>query len=521
MFGPGTSAAGRISMPGDWAPPVSNSREPSPQNRLSEINNLDVSPSIHGFRTSSRNASGEVAVPILHSSNESNGSRPAPSGRLLTEEHREGDLNQLGFEDDRAREAENVEQAIDAQVEVARARSYRHPLPMPRAWDGKGERDIKQFFKVYEKYCSSMWGYNRSDWISGLETLLKGWALHLYSNLVNQGKSYESIKLALQNAFPAAVDPFRTKNLIKLLNLKKELGEPLPVFFMRVDTLIRETYPHLEERSAKIQCRDTFLMKLDAETASKIANYCNTRNNFEPSMVQEAAVMVGSPDFLNTSPGATSSSDIFLVQPNELQKTKAMQQNQKETEMRCLLCAGSWHPVSACILYATIFTCPLCREDPHPITECRLYSEWNQFRKVVPQNRNGQWSDNHQTNRYHQIRRTSWTSRNEVPDATWRQNANRYAPREDRTGYMNTRTNTFNQGRPPYPNDSRQRSLSRSGDREGPGDRRRELGDYQEDYRRGQPRERHHTERLTDRLPAYREPYRYNRNSNNGRQGNF
>ena len=225
-----------------------------------------------------------------------------------------------------------------------------------------------------------MWGACKSDWIAGLESHLKGWALTIYNGMCDQGKSYEDIKKALRCAFPGVVDPFKTKNLIKLVNLKREVSEPLPVFFMRVDQIIRETYPHLEEHSHKLQVRDTFLMKLEANIASKIATYCTTRNDFEPDTVQEAAIMVGAPDFLNPN---TPGDSVLLLQPSAagpMANTPALQLGRKDPDMKCLLCAGSWHPVSACILYSSIFSCPLCQEEPHSIRECGLYQEWAQIR---------------------------------------------------------------------------------------------------------------------------------------------
>ena len=71
-----------------------------------------------------------------------------------------------------------------------------------------------------------MWGENKSDWIAGLESLLLGWALILYRGQVEQAKTYADIKSALEAAFPGIVDPFQTRNLLKLLNLKREVGEP-------------------------------------------------------------------------------------------------------------------------------------------------------------------------------------------------------------------------------------------------------------------------------------------------------
>ena len=294
MFSHGSGSSGRATLPSDWMPNQYSSRGPSPQNSAAD-NDLGVmSPSLIALQGSSR--SGDMAVPILHSSNEdSSHSQSLRHMPPFADERRDADANHLGRDGNEEPVAPG-----DARQNPPRERAYRHPLPQPRAFDGKGERNIKQFFSVYEKYCKSMWGDNTQDWVSGLELLLKGWALVLYNNLVNQGKSYNDIKTALQHAFPGVVDPFRTRNLMKLLTLKREQGEPLPVFYMRVDTLIRETYPNLEEVSAGIQCRDTFLMKLDPHIASKIASYCASRNCFEPRTVQEAAVMVGSEDFFST-----------------------------------------------------------------------------------------------------------------------------------------------------------------------------------------------------------------------------
>ena len=90
---------------------------------------------------------------------------------------------------------------------------------------------------------------------------LQGWALILYRGLVEQRKTYVEIRTALQAAFPGVVDPFQTRNLLKLLNIKREKGEPLPVFFMRIENLVGQTYPDLEDASKKVQVLDTFLMK--------------------------------------------------------------------------------------------------------------------------------------------------------------------------------------------------------------------------------------------------------------------
>ena len=493
-----------MTLPGDWAPPAFSSRGPSPHNSL-ERNDIDASQGLMGLRPSSRTQS-EMAAPILHSSNESSRLGSGHPTHPFAGDRRDAESN--------PQELEGAQEPIepnggDQSRNPVSTRSYRHPLPQPRPFDGQGERTIAQFFKVYEKYSRSMWGDHRSDWVAGLEVHLKGWALTLYNKLINQGKSYEDIKLSLQNAFPGVVDPFKTKNLIKLLNLKRESDEPLPVFFMRVDTLIRETYPHLEEHSAKIQCRDTFLMKLDAETASKIANYCNTRNNFNPETVREACAIVGSPDFLHPGGEATSGADIFLIQPSQQPKVAVQQNTPKEMEMRCLLCAGLWHPISACIIYQQVFSCPLCREDPHPITQCRLYSDWRNIRQSMSQTNNRQWGEGHEIDRS--------------------RNVNRYESRGNfNQRYDRTRSN---QNRAPYPG-PRPRSASRDV-RDNSNDRRQQIGDFNRrpidndnrqqmgDFnRRNVDINRRQNSNFTERLPAFSHPFRYTRETNRPNQGN-
>ena len=478
MFSGNSSSTSGRTLPSDWIPQrFSSSRGPSPQ--ISSMEEL------------------EEVNPILHSSHESSGSHRNTQPQL-------GDQRVENEGQDEAAQNE------DPNPEP-RAKTYRHPLPQPRPFDGKGERDIKLFFATFEKFCQSMWGNTRADWVAGLESYLKDWPLVLYNSLVNQQKTYQQIKSALQNAFPGVVDPFRSRNLLRLLHLKREAGEPLPVFFARVDSLIRETYPHLEEHSAALMCRDQFLMKLDQETASKIANYCNTRSDFDPETVREAAVVVGSPEFLHPGGGIPSNADIFLLQPNpktQESRIRPQQIPKKEAEMRCMLCAGSWHPVSACVLYKTIFTCPLCREDPHPITDCRLYNEYNLISRSINQQTNRQGAYEYQPNTNHFNRNQTQVNRNNEAEYRWRNN--RYVPRNEiRQNYDNP-----GQGRSRYPE-----PRNRSSEREGPRERRHEISLERRNYNRSTSEDRRQGNRFTDRLPAYREPYRYQQGQ--PRQGNF
>ena len=258
-------------------------------------------------------------------------------------------------------------------------RSFRRPLPQPRPFEGTGERSIKNFFLTFERFATSMWGARKSDWVAGLEANLQGWALVLYRGLVDQGQPYEKIKKDLLTAFPGVVDPFRTKNLLKLVNLRREIGEPLPVFFQRIDQILRETYPDLTDESHQLQVRDTFLMKLDQNIALKIANFCNARGDFGPETVRESANLITLSDTPNVS-----TENIFLANIGEKMGAEApgkvTSRGAEGSGLRCYICAGAWHPVSACSLYPMVFSCPLCRVEPHAVTECPLFIEWKTFR---------------------------------------------------------------------------------------------------------------------------------------------
>ena len=356
--------------------PVSN--ESAFDSVIEGNNNLsNISPNLMEFHlrgTSSHNVSrrSEVVVPLLHSSRESGESggsiprRMAPIEPGLLPGARQPEIDEIEDPDNR--------------VMRENRRPYKHPLPKPRPFEGKGDRKIEHFLTTYEKYSKSMWGENEENWSAGLEGLLQGWALVLYRALVEQGKSYNQIKSALKAAFPGLVDPFRTKNILKLLNLKRQASEPLSVFYLRVETTISEAYPHLEGYSLSIQVRDTFLMKLDPEIATRVATYCSNRGNFTPAMVREAASMVITTDFSNLH--KESDEEVLLLQQPALVQQR-IEKPKTMVDLRCYICAAAWHPVSACPLYPTIFACPLCRQDPHPVTDCHLYKDWTQFRTQV------------------------------------------------------------------------------------------------------------------------------------------
>ena len=162
-----------------------------------------------------------------------------------------------------------------------------------------------------------------------------------------------------------------------MVKLKRESNEPLPVFYSRISQLIRETYPDLDEDAHNLQVRDTFLMKVPPGVAEQIAQYCNSRGDFQPNRVREAAMIVtntGIPDF------QASSENVFLAQTNvEQRRTPLIPKG--ESGLKCYICAGSWHAVSACPLYPLVFSCPWCRSEPHPVTDCALYNDWLQFKR--------------------------------------------------------------------------------------------------------------------------------------------
>ena len=402
---------------------------PEGRNSLSEI-------SMPNFQASSRNVSGnsaEFVAPVHHSdahSGESNG-----AGRP----HHE-DIDDAGDMD---------AHAGPRLPDPGRTELYRRPLPQPRPFEGKGDIGIDQFFRTYERYAMSMWGEARSDWIDGLESLLLGWALILYRGLVEQRKTYVEIRTALQAAFPGVVDPFQTRNLLKILNIKREKGEPLPVFFMRNENLVGQMYPDLEDASKKVQVRDTFVMKCSQNTAMKIANYCNIRGDFSPEVVREAATMIGlgSPDPQNASEQDIDETVYLAHAPARANNQSTPLQSainnvpSSASSIKCYICAASWHPVSACPLYPVVFSCPLCREDPHPITSCRLYSEWVRAREGISRAR-GQWNNESYRDRgwemerdrdaYH--RNYSWRSaraesiqRTAYPNSNYNGNPGRYS----------------------------------------------------------------------------------------------
>ena len=226
---------GRLTLPEDWVPQHLGSRNPSPAG----MNEPDAeSPSLLELRIG--NASSELAAPILQSPRGS--ITPPPGGQPLNSASGNAGVDPASNPNSPQRH-----QPAGGAAPRGNHETYRHPLPQPRPFDGKGNRDINIFFSAYEKFATSSWGACRADWGAGLEQHLKGWALILYQNMMDQGSPYDDIKKALQMAFPGIIDPFKSQNLIKLVNLKREDDEPLPVFFMRVDQIIRETYPNLEE----------------------------------------------------------------------------------------------------------------------------------------------------------------------------------------------------------------------------------------------------------------------------------
>ena len=329
-------------------------RVPTPEEE-EDMNNLSDN-SLSGLelprQQSSRNSSTNMLNPILHSPHGSDENRNRQGER--------GEPNQLPDG-----QGERVEPAI------------RRPLPQPRPFEGTNNRNIRQFFDTYERFAHSMWGNRKNDWVAGLEVLLQGWALVLYRGLVDQNLEYNKIKHELSQAFPGSVDPLRTKTLLKMINLQREHNEPLPVFYSRISQLIRETYPDLNEYSHNLQVRDTFLMKVPPGVAEQIAQYCNARGDFQPNRVREAAMIITN---TNTPNFQTSGENVFLAQANVEQKQNPVLQK-VETGLKCYICAGSWHAVSACPLYPLVFSCPWCRSEPHPVTECSLYNDWVQFKR--------------------------------------------------------------------------------------------------------------------------------------------
>ena len=158
-----------MTLPGDWAPITRGISEGIEDSEMIDNNNLSGgSIDLTNFRSSSRNISANLdnlAVPILHSSRESEAAEETDGRRGS----RPNSTNNTANEQDERRNP----------IYNPREMAYRRPLPQPRPFEGRGDRDIKQFFRVYERYASSCWGQEKSDWVAGLETLLQGWALVL------------------------------------------------------------------------------------------------------------------------------------------------------------------------------------------------------------------------------------------------------------------------------------------------------------------------------------------------------
>ena len=143
-------------------------------------------------------------------------------------------------------------------------------------------------------------------------------------------------------------------------------------------------------------------MKIDAASAAKVAAHCQSRGNFQPAMVKEAAALVNSAEFTTNSTGPE---EVFLVQ-NPMQTRPQQGKLATRSEMagtadiKCYICAGTWHAISACPLYPTVFSCPLCRTEPHPVTSCKFYAEWVTFKNNLSKegnqstNNQGSWDRN-------------------------------------------------------------------------------------------------------------------------------
>ena len=326
------------------------SRSASPEDFEGGRNTIDLEGMDDLMR---RNRSSEIAAPVLGQSRESVESEEMGrnrNGRDATT----GGRGILGGDND----------------PQPRVRQYRRPLPQPRPFAGRSEESLDHFFRTYERYAQSAWSDDPGDWIAGLENFLVSWPLTLYRGLITQGKSYSQIKEALVRAFPKIGDPFNCRNLLSLVNLKREPGEPLAVFFQRTENMIAMTYSSLDEDSQQMMTRDTFLIKISPGVSAKIANYCNSRDDFSYEAVRVAAAMVDTPEHFREETETV----------NVAQLSRGETLGATRSDMKCYICGGSWHPVSACSLYPQVFSCPLCRLSPHPITECGLYERFMQIR---------------------------------------------------------------------------------------------------------------------------------------------
>lgn len=328
---------------------------------------------------------------------------------------------------------------------------YKQPLPKPRPFTGEGDRTFEIFLESYEPYARSNWGEDKASWRVGLEELLSSWALKVYRSLLRRKKTYDEMIEAIKKAFNGVKDPLGVKKKIELETTEKHPNEPLSVFHMRVSNLVAEAYPDISDYDREVRVRENFLKRIPERVVEQIANYCVRIDDFSNEAIYDGALVAETtPKLVSSRYISEGREEVNVVQTNkEDPRAKAIKdlgaRQVANNEMRCYICGGSWHPVSACELYNLLFKCVLCREQPHPITECHLLKKLeeatqNQF---LPSNSN---RGKDQTN----VRRRDTSSERQparhYENPQYRQTGvSQYWPREYNRGYVNE--GSYTQGR--------------------------------------------------------------------------
>jgi len=123
--------------------------------------------------------------------------------------------------------------------------------PKQEPFDEKSGKELKVYFRQFEKHCVANVRGDESDWIGELEDHLRGDILVAFRTMRGMEDSYRVVKKKLLKWFDNLKEQRRAENKKAFKNAKYVRGESLYLFSSRLQKLYEIAYPSRDVSSSK------------------------------------------------------------------------------------------------------------------------------------------------------------------------------------------------------------------------------------------------------------------------------
>lgn len=142
----------------------------------------------------------------------------------------------------------------------------------PKVYSYEKEQDLHKFLDYFEKYCNKKYPQSPDQWLRLLEKYLTGKFLRLYNVIVKTVTDYSTAKGILIKWYIQEEKKRNENKLRAYHSAKRETGEDINLFAMRLEQLAEQAFPGVNMREHE-SLRTAFILSLPTNVQTKLREF--------------------------------------------------------------------------------------------------------------------------------------------------------------------------------------------------------------------------------------------------------